>query len=740
MRLIEPASSRPSLERGFALIKKGDLGAAITVMDELIREDPYLAQAYWGRALCYDYRSGGDGDLERAISDYTKSIVYSAEPSALAYGRRGILYFRSGLYEDAIKDLNKALAADLFWSEAQFYRGRTYLSLSRGKQDLVKAEDDFTEIIRALPDSFAPAYFWRAQARRLLGKDHEAVADYESALKTDPDDVLALNALGFCSEYGIGTNSDAARALELYKKAAELGYAAAQKNLAWLYGEKTAEAAARSSYWLRQAALSGDPEAQNLYALRRLGGVGTSRNEERAAHYFRLAAEQGYEPAICNLADCFELGVGVQKDPDKAFAMFKNAAGSGSKQARYHLGRYYYFGIGTAEDNGRAFALLKPLADEGFAKAQDMVGMCYEDGYGVARDFRLAGRYYRAAYRQGHISAGLHLGLRYLRGRGVKKNLAEAERLLMQAAESGSSYGRLLLGKLYLEERLDFASAAETLGRAFSDGEESAAIPLARALLLAESGNYSPAQAHRLLLRASRTGEEKLSAAVFLCDLELMGAHGFTPKPAQALERLDALVAVDEFSGNPQGVSCAYVIMAQARELGLGVPRDADKAAALYLKAGDAAKRESGRCRCFVASFAHMLYTGVSCEPNIAAADKIILDEMQLPSRSDASVLLYIWSRLRDGAPENEAELVKTAECLCKSEPRDALSAYMMYYLKRKSGAVSKYKKRLMAALNRSSPYIRHKIGRHMAARPDEPLYPMLTAEDIDEYEEAQKS
>jgi TPR repeat protein len=702
------------------------------VMDELIKQDAYMAQAYWGRALCYDYRSAGLEECDRAISDYTKSIVYSAEPSALSYGRRGILYFKTGQHALALEDLNRALAIDLFWNEAQFYRGRTLLALGRSKAELIKAEEDFSDVLRGVSEPFGPAHFWRAQTRRMLGRESEALQDYAAALKADPDDVLALNALGYCFQHGIGIEPNRKDAQALYEMAAEKGYTVAQKNLAWLLGDDAGNDA-ESAYWMRRAAKAGDPEAQNVYGLRRLAGKGVARDEFRAADYFRLAAEQGYPPAICNLADCHERGEGVPRDERRAFELYQKAAALGSPHGKYSVARCHYFGIGTAEDNDEAFAAAKPVADEGYARAQDLIGMCYERGHGVEQSHKMAGKYYRDAYRQGHVHAGVHLALRHRFGRGVQKNAAEAIRLLAEAAEKGSSYARLMLGRIYFEDKNDYENAARHLREALREGEGAAALLLARALL--SKAKPELRRAHRLLLRESREGEERLPAAVFLCELELMGAYGFPPSPEAALRRLEDLIAAAEGQSDLRGVSCAYSILAQAKELGLGAERDARMAYKLYLKAGAAAKREPKPCRCFVAGVAHLIYQDDGDEVGDKDADSILEKEMRQQEPNEATKLLYIWSRLRETPleepPEDMPELIGLAEKLAKTEPRDPAAAYTLYCLKR----TEKNKKRLEEALKTASPYMRHKIERHMKERPDTPMYPFLTAGDVDNYQ-----
>lgn len=736
MQLIDPKPPEATLAQGFSYIKRGDLGKAISVMDELIENDPYLAQAYWGRALCFECGAVNTGDIDRAIIDYSKSIVYSSDPSAVSHGRRGILYFRKGMYGEALRDLDLAVDADPFWVEARFYRGRTYLSLARDINDPGLAECDFTEVIKHSPEPFAPAYFWRAQARRLIGKENGAIADYEQSLAFDPNDALALNALAYCSEHGIGTEIDRERAERLYEKAAESGFVVAQKNLAWFYAgsgdSRGLENPELSAYWMRKAADSGDAEAQTLYGLRLFHGKGVELDAEEAALYFRLAAGQDYPPAICVLAECFEHGLGVLRNAATAFGLYEKAAGMGSASAAYNVGRCYYFGIGVGEDNEKAFEALKPLADEGDAKAQDIVGMCYENGYGVARDLKLAGKYYRDAYKQGHAHSALHLAARYRAGRGVKRSLTDAVRLYTEAAARGSSFAWVSLGRLYFEDKCDYEKAANAFRLAIEAGEENVSTWLARSLMYVKTPKARAAEAYTLLLKAFREEQDPLCAALFLCDFDYYGFCGHPINPKTAVSRVESLIPVD--GSKPSGLSCAYVFLAQAAERGLGASQDTDKAVELYLKAG--AVREDNGCRCFIAGFAHILYQGVGCAANREAADGFVRAEMERnPENANNEIrLLYIWSELSGNENADTAALAKIARDVLREDPGDAMAAYMLYFLNRNSPDAGKYLKNLRKNLINSPPYYRHAIERRLASAPSEVLYPLLTREIIDEF------
>ena len=92
--------------------------------------------------------------------------------------------------------------------------------------------------------------------------------------------------------YNAGNNVEARK---WYQKAAELGHADAQYNLALYYivDNNYTEAAK----WLKKAAEQGHKEAQFNYAVCYNKGLGVSQSYTEAAKWLRKAAEQGYTEA-----------------------------------------------------------------------------------------------------------------------------------------------------------------------------------------------------------------------------------------------------------------------------------------------------------------------------------------------------------------------------------------------------------------------------------------------------------
>jgi hypothetical protein len=133
-------------------------------------------------------------------------------------------------------------------------------------------------------------------------------------------------------------------------------------------------------------ALAGDPEAQHDLGLRYAGGRGVPKDPERAAKWYRAAAEQGYGPAQGSLALAYYWGTGVARDHVKAAHWYRRAAEHDLAGAGYMLGLIYWSGEGVAKDVALAAHWHGQAAEHGNHYAQQFLARLYRDGRGVARD------------------------------------------------------------------------------------------------------------------------------------------------------------------------------------------------------------------------------------------------------------------------------------------------------------------------------------------------------------------
>ncbi|MGF6232024.1 TPR repeat protein [Inquilinus ginsengisoli] len=81
-------------------------------------------------------------------------------------------------------------------------------------------------------------------------------------------------------------------------------------------------------------------------------GIEVSQNFERAAYWYRRAADQGVASAAYNLGVLFERGLGVPRDPEAAVARFRQAAEAGHAGALNALGIAFLSGSGVARSGG----------------------------------------------------------------------------------------------------------------------------------------------------------------------------------------------------------------------------------------------------------------------------------------------------------------------------------------------------------------------------------------------------
>lgn len=179
-------------------------------------------------------------------------------------------------------------------------------------------------------------------------------------------------------EYYYGKNgkkSDTAKALELYRQAAEQGHAEALYELG--------------------AALKMPGEYQNT---------------REAVKWLRKAAEQGHQEAQAELGHSYEFGVGVEidlKEAEKWYHMSQEEAPVANKKTKstpsalYKKGREYY----KTQDYTNAFLCFEQAAEQGHADAQYFLALCYQDGTGVEKNKKMMWKWYYAASDNGNMIA-----------------------------------------------------------------------------------------------------------------------------------------------------------------------------------------------------------------------------------------------------------------------------------------------------------------------------------------------
>lgn len=135
----------------------------------------------------------GSKNNDDSISGCTEIIQakgVSTELLTSAYLARGVAYFQKGLWDKAIADYTKVIALkpkDL----AVVYTGRSIAYLRKGLLDQSIA--DITKAIALQPN--LDSYNIRAGVFEMKGQPDKAIPDYRAALKIEPTDQHAKDAL-----------------------------------------------------------------------------------------------------------------------------------------------------------------------------------------------------------------------------------------------------------------------------------------------------------------------------------------------------------------------------------------------------------------------------------------------------------------------------------------------------------------------------------------------------------------
>ncbi len=154
---------------------------------------------------------------------------------------------------------------------------------------------------------------------------------------------MALASTPVHADFGAGLTAydagDYTTAADQWRRAADAGDLAAQRNLGHLYrwGKGVKQDLAEAARWYRRAAIAGFDRAQLNLALLHLNGQGVKRDEAEAARWLAKAADAGNPEAQYRLAQLLETGKGVAVDRAKAYAFYGLAARAGHKAAAIRL-------------------------------------------------------------------------------------------------------------------------------------------------------------------------------------------------------------------------------------------------------------------------------------------------------------------------------------------------------------------------------------------------------------------
>lgn len=311
----------------------------------------------------------------------------------------------------------------------------------------------------------------------LIGR--EIPKDWEKARVYTQRAADAGDSTGICNLGVLYTDTDCAKALELFEKAGEMGNISAIRNAAVLLrtGGGVPVDSARAAEWLEKGVDMDDPSCMAVLAHMLRVGEGIPGDKPRAAGLYRRAADAGDRDSMYDLAMMLDNGDGIPEDRTESEKWFRKAADLGDDDARLCIG-----------------------------------GILYEKG-----DYAGAASYFTDAAMDGDVKAMYNLALMYL---GQELNdPAKGREWLEAAAEKGFAYAETMLGSMLLDEGRP--KEAETWLRKAADQNEPTAMYNLGAVALAGRIDMSTEEAVQYLVKAAETGVQE--AAQLLSKLSSNG-------------------------------------------------------------------------------------------------------------------------------------------------------------------------------------------------------------------------
>ena len=157
---------------------------------------------------------------------------------------------------------------------------------------------------------------------------------------------------------------------------------------------------------LRDAATSGDVNAQFELGLRLIEGRGVAKDPRAAAQWFEQAAARELPIAQYRLGALYEKGVGVARDPQLAMSWYTKAATAGNARAMHNLAvMNAEAATGGKPDYAEAARWFRKAGQFGVRDSQFNLGVLYARGMGVPPDLTQAWVWFSLAAQQGDTDA-----------------------------------------------------------------------------------------------------------------------------------------------------------------------------------------------------------------------------------------------------------------------------------------------------------------------------------------------
>jgi len=210
---LAPKSVGPLVHRARIYGIQSDFQKALEVLDEAYALQPANPAVLLLRASMYQELKQED----KALADVDEVLkLYPRLPLAMRF--RAMLLARSGKFDLAAEQLEELQKAEPEDREVELQLALFYIAEGHSR----KAIEKFSAVLEKQPDN-AVALRGRGDALLRIGKQAEAIADYEKAITIEPDDTGVLNNLAWVLATSPDEKlRDGKRAIKLATKACEL--------------------------------------------------------------------------------------------------------------------------------------------------------------------------------------------------------------------------------------------------------------------------------------------------------------------------------------------------------------------------------------------------------------------------------------------------------------------------------------------------------------------------------------
>ncbi len=269
---------------------------------------------------------------------------YWGEYPADAWAAKGWLYENR---KDAAPDPDKAYHCYRAAARYGDRDGKAGMARLAARRDELSAEDGRATLayVKELNDSKLNALVPALEERLAKAQARE---QYEAGAEQREKEARAL----FTQAEVAGRAGDQARKLELFRRAAELGNAAAQYNCGLMYeiGRGTEKDRAKALYWYEKAARQGDRDAQFSCGAMYNSGRETEEDPAKALYWYEHAARQGSVTAMFNSGNMYSKGRGTAMDKNMALLWYEKAGIHDHLKAQINCGLLLYLNEGVEQD------------------------------------------------------------------------------------------------------------------------------------------------------------------------------------------------------------------------------------------------------------------------------------------------------------------------------------------------------------------------------------------------------